>query len=145
LNDTPVRVGIVVGQFHRDIANGMLQAAKDQIRQSGAILADTAWVPGSYEAPLVAKHLLKQASIDVVVVLGLIHKGETLHGDVMGRVVHQSLVDLSLQYEKPIGMGIIGPGATLEQAQVRHSTYARDAVRAALFQHRTLHQRPTDH
>ena len=145
MNDTPVRVGIVVGQFHREIANGMLQAAKDQIHQSGAILADTAWVPGSYEAPLVAKHLLKQDFIDVVVVLGFIHKGATLHGDVMGRVVHQSLMDLSLKYDKPIGLGIIGPGATPEQAQLRHSTYARDAVRAALSQHRTLHQRPADH
>ena len=143
MNDTPVRVGIVVGQFHRDIAEGMLQAAKDEIDQSGAVLAHTVWIPGSYEAPLAAKHLLKQASIDIVVVLGFIHKGETLHGEVMGRVVHQSLVDLSLQYEKPIGIGIIGPGATQDQAKTRHCTYARDAIRAALSQHRTLSQIPT--
>ena len=119
----------------------MLHAATEEIDQSGAILVHTAWVPGSYEAPLLAKHLLKRASIDVVVVLGFIHKGETLHGEVMGRVVHQSLVDLSLQYEKPIGMGIIGPGATPEQAKVRHLDYARAAVRAALTQHKTL-QKP---
>ena len=143
MNDTPIRVGIVIGQFHREIANGMLQAARQEIDESGAVLAHTAWVPGSYEAPLLVKHLLKQASIDIVVVLGFIHKGETLHGEVMGRVVHQSLVDLSLQYEKPIGIGIIGPGATQDQAKTRHFTYARDAVRAALTQHLTLQQMPT--
>lgn len=140
MTENPIRVGIVVGQFHRDIANGMLQAATEEIAQSGAILAHTAWVPGSYEAPLIARRLLQQSSIDVVVVLGFIHKGETLHGEVMGTVVHQTLVDLSLQYDKPIGLGIIGPGATPAQAEVRHIEYARSAVRAALAQFKTLQQ-----
>ena len=140
MTDAPIRAGIVVGQFHRDIANGMLQAATEQLDHSGAILVHTAWVPGSYEAPLLSKRLLQQSSIDVVVVLGFIHRGETLHGEVMGRVVHQTLLDLSLKYDKPIEMGIIGPGATLDQAKVRHLDYARSAVRAALAQFKNLQQ-----
>jgi 6,7-dimethyl-8-ribityllumazine synthase len=89
-------------------------------------------VPGSYEVPLVADALLSRESIDALVVLGYIERGETLHGEVMGHTVHQALVQLQLQHKKPIGIGIIGPGATAEQAQVRKESYAAAALRAAV-------------
>jgi 6,7-dimethyl-8-ribityllumazine synthase len=50
----------------------------------------------------------------------------------MGHVVQQTLVDLQLKHRKPVGIGIIGPGATLEQAEKRKVDYARAAVRAAV-------------
>jgi 6,7-dimethyl-8-ribityllumazine synthase len=50
----------------------------------------------------------------------------------MGHVVHAALVQLQLRYRKPAGIGIIGPGATLEQAATRKEPYARAAVRAML-------------
>ena len=56
---------------------------------------------------------------DGLVVLGYIERGETLHGEVMGHVVHTALVQLQLKYRKPVGIGIIGPGATAEQAQAQ--------------------------
>ena len=67
-----------------------------------------------------------------LVVLGYIERGETLHGEVMGHVVHAALVQLQLSHRKPIGLGIIGPGATAEQAEARKVSSARAAVHAAL-------------
>ena len=75
--------------------------------------------------------MLEDDRIDLVVVLGYIEKGETLHGEVMGHVVQRALIDLQLKYRKPIGLGIIGPGATTEQAESRKTGYAEDASRAA--------------
>jgi len=63
--------------------------------------------------------LLKKGNFDALLVLGYIEKGETLHGEVMGHVVHRSIVELQLQYSVPIAIGIIGPGATIEQARER--------------------------
>jgi hypothetical protein len=48
----------------------------------------------------------------------------------MGHVVRRSLVELQLKVKKPIGLGIIGPGATEEQALVRQSSCAKNAVYA---------------
>ena len=132
------RVAIVAGQFHREIAAAMVEAAMGAIVESGADLVETWWVAGSYEAPLAVQRLLRAPDVDAVVVLGFIERGETLHGEVMGHVVHRALVELALQHEKPVGIGIIGPGATVEQAHVRKVEYAKAAVRAALGLHANL-------
>ena len=89
-------------------------------------------VPGSYETPLAAQVLLERSDVDALVVLGYIERGETLHGEVMGHVVHRALLDASLRHRKPVGFGFIGPGALPRQAEKRKDEYARAAVRAAV-------------
>ena len=56
----------------------------------------------------------------------------------MGHVVHHALVNLQLVHRKPIGMGIIGPGASKEQMMARKDEYAGDAVKVALDMHAVL-------
>ena len=87
-------------------------------------------LPGAYEIPLIADIELSKPAVGGLVVLGYIEKGETLHGEVMGHSVSNALVNLQLKLKKPIGIGIIGPGATYEQAEVRYENSARAAVRA---------------
>src|SRR5919201_2315371 len=99
------RVAIVAGQFHQDVATAMVESATEAIAVAGAELVEILWVAGSYEAPLAVQSLLRDRGVDVVVVLGYIERGETLHGEVMGHVVHRALVDLALRHEKPVGIG----------------------------------------
>ena len=126
------RLALVTGDFHRELAEAMIAAATAEATRLGASVVTVVRVPGSYEIPLVADALLARDSIDALVALGCIERGETLHGEVMGHVVHQALVQLQLQHKKPIGIGIIGPGATPEQAALRQESYAAAAVAAAL-------------
>lgn len=133
-----VNVGIVLAEFHRDVAEVMFESASATVVEEGGRVARVIRVPGSYETPLAVKTLLADPSITLVVVLGYIHRGETLHGEVMGHVVHKTLLELELQYGKPIGLGIIGPGATPEQAHARKVEYARDAARAAFRLYRAI-------
>ena len=86
-----------------------------------------------------ALQIARESDVDCLVVLGYIERGETQHGEVMGHVVHQTLVDLELKYRKPVGIGIIGPGASLAQAENRKAGYARAAVRAAVSSWHALH------
>ena len=58
-------------------------------------------------------------------------QGSTLHGQEMGSTCSHLLKEMELKYNKPLGMGIIGPGATAEQAASRVS-YAGNATRAAV-------------
>jgi 6,7-dimethyl-8-ribityllumazine synthase len=110
----------------------MHDAARDEAAALGATITRTISLPGCYETPLVADALLARSDIDAVVVLGFIERGETLHGEVMGHVVHRALVEAGLRAKKPVGLGIIGPGATLPQAKVRKEPSARAAVRAVV-------------
>ena len=95
------------------------------------------WVPGTYEAPLVVEKMLESEAIDAVVVVGYIEKGSTLHGQEMGATCSLVFKQLELEYSKPVGMGIIGPGATAEQAEGRVA-YAGNAMRAAIRMARFL-------
>lgn len=126
------RIAIILAEFNRSIVDVMEAGAKAEAEDAGASIALEVRIPGTYEVPLVLARALARPDVDAAVVLGYIERGETLHGEVMGQVVHQSIVALSLKHEKPVGIGIIGPGATLAQAEQRRDAYARAAVRAAL-------------
>jgi len=127
-----LRLAVVAADFHEKLTEVMLAAAADEAAQGGAIIVSTQRVAGCYETPLAAERTLRKRKIDALVVLGCIEKGETLHGEVMGHVVHRALVEASLRYDKPVGLGIIGPGATPKQAEARKESTARAAVRAVL-------------
>ena len=103
------RVALVCGSFHRDEVERMLAFASDEAAFQGLEVGEIVWVPGSMEVPLALDRLLK--THDAAACLGIIEKGETQHGLAMGQAVIKSIVDLQLKHDKPIGLGIIGPGA----------------------------------
>lgn len=131
---------IVASDFHAGLANTMIAEAAAQLRAAGVASIETVRVAGCYEMPLVVDGLLRHKRPDVLVVVGFIEKGETLHGEVMGQVVHAKLIDLQLQYATPIGIGLIGPGATAQQAAGRMHGAAGGAARAALRTFTTLEE-----
>ena len=133
-----IRIGIVAAKWHSEIIDTMIDIATSEAEAADAEVTECVRVPGSYEMPLAADVLLEKNEIDAVVVLSCIFRGETQHGEVMGHVVHHALVNLQLVHQKPIGMGIIGPGASQEQMLARKDEYARDAVKVVLDMHTVL-------
>jgi 6,7-dimethyl-8-ribityllumazine synthase len=128
----PTTAVIVAAEFNKPLVDAMIASASDELAQCQMELLQVVRVPGSYELPLSVGAALALPQVALVVVLGYIERGETLHGEVMGHVVHEALLQLSLNHRKPLGLGIIGPGATAEQAEQRKQAYARAAVRAAV-------------
>jgi 6,7-dimethyl-8-ribityllumazine synthase len=127
------RIALVAAEFNAPLVEFMVKAAADEASRQGAtVVGEALRVAGSYETPLVVSRVIGRRDVDAVVVLGFIERGETQHGEVMGQVVHAALVRLALDNDKPVGIGIIGPGATRAQAEERKDAYARAAVRAAL-------------
>ena len=89
-------------------------------------------VPGVLELPLAAKKLVERADIDAVVALGAVIEGETEHDEVIMQHAARKLVDLAVQYGKPVALGVSGPGMTRVQALDRVNEYARRAVESAV-------------
>ena len=125
-------LAIIAADFNKPIVHPMIEQAKKTAAQLGCTVTVVVTVPGSFEIPLVLDAVLQRDDVDIAVALGYIEKGQTLHGEVMGHVVYRALLDLQLMYGKPVGLGIIGPGATLDQAQVRNVSYGEAAVAAAV-------------
>jgi len=135
MTNQPIKVVIIAADFHQAMADNMIKAAKQEMVNYRANLLKTIRVPGCYEIPLAVQTIIRQANADCLIILGYIERGYTLHGEVMGHVVLQALVSLQLKHNMPMGLGIIGPGATLKQAKARWASTAQGAVRAALSSH----------
>ena len=125
-----MRMGVVCGSFHRDEVNRMLDYAADEAESKKWEIAETVWVPGSMESPLALDRLLQREDIHGAIVLGIIEKGETEHGMVMGQSVTKAIIELQIKHGKPIGLGIIGPGAEPKHIEPRLEPHARAAVGA---------------
>ena len=123
-------IAIVAGSYHKESVELMVEKAREIATDSNLIVEEVSWVPGSMEVPLQIKRLFLRDSIDGAVVLGIIENGETKHGLVMGQAVTSALIDLQTASMKPIGFGIIGPGAKPEQIDERLLPYAEKAVLA---------------
>ena len=124
------RVGFVCGSFHRDEVERMLAFATEEAGLLELNVGEIVWVPGSMEVPLALDRML--ATHDAAACLGIIEKGETQHGLAMGQAVIKTVLDLQLKHDKPIGLGIIGPGAEPHYIEPRLEPHARAAVRAVL-------------
>tara|TARA_B100001769_G_scaffold200138_1_gene160043 strand:+ start:192 stop:587 length:396 start_codon:yes stop_codon:yes gene_type:complete len=124
------KIAIVCGSFHKDEIERMLEYAKDQASKDSLTITDVVWVPGAMEVPLAIDRLLANDEINGVACLGIIEKGKTQHGLAMGQAVIKSIIELQLVHEKPVGLGIIGPGAEPEHIEPRLEPHARSAVSA---------------
>jgi len=124
------KIAIVLGSFHKKEVGMMLEEAQKTAAELGLNIVEEVWVPGSVEKPLAIKRLLLKPGIDGVVTLGIIEKGSTKHGFVMGQAVMDAVIQLQLEFMKPIGLGILGPDIEPDQIPPRLLPYARAAVEA---------------
>lgn len=131
------RVAIVVSEFNYDVTLLMLERAKEEVSFLGASLGPVLKTPGVFDMPLAAKVLLGRDDVDGLVALGAVIEGETQHDEVVMNQAARKLTDLSVEFGKPVGLGISGPGETRLQAQDRIEN-AGNAVRAVVKMVRRL-------
>ncbi len=112
-------LGIVVSEYNYDITSVMLERAKAQADFLEVNVAKVVTVPGVFDMPLAVKKLLLNKGIDAVVTLGAVIEGETEHDEIVITNAARKMTDLSVEFEKPVGLGVTGPGMTRLQAQDR--------------------------
>jgi len=130
-----MKLAIVVSEFNYDITSMMLERAKEHCKFLGVEVSQVVHVPGVFDMPLAIKDLLKKDDIDGVVTLGTVIKGETKHDETVMAHAARKITDLSLEYEKPVSLGITGPGMTRLQAEERIER-AKAAVESAVKMHK---------
>ncbi len=126
-----MKIGIVVSEYYwKEVTSKMLELALETARAENAEVK-VIKVPGSFDIPLAVNKLLSMSSVDGVVTLGAVIKGETMHDQVISFTLAKALTDLALEYEKPVVLGVNGPGMTPEQAIARIER-AADVTRACI-------------
>ena len=122
---------IVVADYYKDIAKGLLESALKLIPKSNII--KIVRVPGVFEIPVTISKNIKK--YDAFLALGCVIKGQTPHFDFISQASTNAIMDLSILNKKPIGNGII-TCLNMKQANVRRKkgAEAADAVNSVLSQ-----------
>jgi 6,7-dimethyl-8-ribityllumazine synthase len=132
-----MRLAIVVSDFNYDVTALMLERAERHAAHHGAQVATVVHVPGVFDMGPAIKRLIRRKDIDAIVLLGAVIKGETQHDEVITHATADAALRLAIKHEKPVGLGITGPGMTHEQAMKRLDN-AKNAVEAVVRMLKTL-------
>ncbi len=133
-----MNIAIVVSEFNEEITSRMLDVAKEKANLMKLKISYVTMVPGAYDMPIIVDSLLNKKNVDAVVTLGAIIKGQTKHDEVISHAAAKSLTDLSLKYQKPVSLGISGPGMQERHAYARIRPVAERAVEAVVKIHEEL-------
>ncbi|MBQ9604792.1 MAG: 6,7-dimethyl-8-ribityllumazine synthase, partial [Firmicutes bacterium] len=122
---TGSKFGIIVGRFNEFIGGKLLEGAMDALKRHGVSDDDVsvAWVPGSFEIPLIAQKMASSGKYDAVICLGAVIKGSTDHYDYVCAEVSKGIAQASLNSGIPVLFGVLTTD-NIEQAIERAGTKA---------------------
>jgi len=126
-----IKIGIVASEFNYDVTYMMVERAKTHAEFLGIEIKNILLVPGVFDMPLAVAKLLKDSEIQGIVTLGAVIHGETQHDELIINQSVRKLLDLAVDYGKPVALGITGPGENRLQAQDRIEN-AKQAVEAVV-------------
>src|SRR4051794_533400 len=109
-----LRVAVVAGEWHEQVADGLLSGALRGLSDCKVIGPRIVRAPGAFELPLLAKALAEQG-YDAVICLGVVIRGGTPHFDYVCGAVTDGCTRVALDTGTPIGFGVLTCDS-LEQA-----------------------------
>jgi 6,7-dimethyl-8-ribityllumazine synthase len=113
---TGMHIAIVAGRFNRHVTEPLLEGALGCLAARGldADAVPVCWVPGAFEIPLTAKRLAASGTVDAVVCLGAIIKGDTAHFEYVAGPCAHGIAAAALDTGVPIAFGVL---TTNDEAQ----------------------------
>jgi 6,7-dimethyl-8-ribityllumazine synthase len=131
------KIGVVFSTWNKEITQVLYDGCKATLTEKGVQEEDikSAEVPGAYELPLAAKYLLTHESLDAVICLGCVIKGDTKHDEYINNAVAQGIMQLSLHSGKPVIFGVLTPNdmqQALDRAGGIHGNKGVEAAMTAL-------------
>ena len=122
----------MVSEFNEEITSRMLSVAQEKAKSLKLTITYTCKVPGAYDMPIIVDALLQKKNVDGVVTLGAIIKGQTKHDELIANSTAKTLTELSLKYQKPVSLGITGPGMQERHAYARIRPVSERAIEAVV-------------
>jgi 6,7-dimethyl-8-ribityllumazine synthase len=132
-----LRIGIVVSRFNEFISNKLLGGALDglirhEVEEENITVA---WVPGSFEIPLIAQNMANSNKYDAIICLGAVIRGATPHFDYVSAEVTKGIAKVSLDSRIPVIFGILTTNSieqAIERAGTKNGNKGFDAAVSAI-------------
>ena len=136
-NDVPdasgMKFGVVVAEWNSGITSALLEGALLTLRKHGVNEADIVvrHVPGSFELTAGAQMMAGYVSVDAVICIGCVIRGETPHFDYICQGVTFGLTQVTIDYKIPVVFGVLTTN-NLQQALDRAGEHGNKGVEAAV-------------
>lgn len=120
-----MKVGIIASRFNEFITAKLLGGAVDGLVRHGVDEKNitTAWIPGAFEIPVIAKKMAETKKYDAVICVGAVIRGSTTHYDYVCNEVSKGIAHVSLETGIPVLFGILTT-ENIEQAIERAGSKA---------------------
>jgi 6,7-dimethyl-8-ribityllumazine synthase len=123
-NASELRIAVVVARFNDLVTSKLLSGCLDCLSRHGINTTETspqldvAWVPGSFELPIVAQNLAQSGRYQVVITLGAVIRGDTPHFDVVVAEASKGIATVARESGVPVVFGVLTTD-TMQQALER--------------------------
>lgn len=119
------RYALVVARFNHFIVDQLVAGAIDAIVRHGGRPENISIykVPGGFEMPIAAQHIVAKGNVDAVIALGAVIRGATPHFDYVASEATKGLAQVSMNSGIPVSFGLLTCD-TIEQAIERAGTKA---------------------
>ena len=109
MNGQGLTIGLVVARFNEIITKKLLDSAVETLVRHGVRDEDitVAWVPGSFELPVVAKTMAKTGRYHAVICLGAVIRGETSHYEMVAGQAASGISSIALETGIPTIFGVL--------------------------------------
>ena len=122
------KVLIIGANYYEDILKNLSSFAEKLLKKK-KIKYKSIIVPGVFEIPVVISKNIKK--YDGFIALGCVIKGETPHFDFISKATTDGIMNISINYRKPVGNGIL-TCLNQNQALVRSKSKGQEAARAVI-------------
>jgi 6,7-dimethyl-8-ribityllumazine synthase len=131
------RFAIVASRFHEEIGKRLVEGAREALRTHGVPDKDVlvVWVPGAFELPQAALALARRGTVDALVCVGCVIRGETPHFEYVAGEATRGIGEVARLTGVPATFGVITANTreqALERAGGRVGNRGEEAALAAL-------------
>ncbi|HEX2100686.1 MAG TPA: 6,7-dimethyl-8-ribityllumazine synthase [Candidatus Synoicihabitans sp.] len=104
-----LKIGIVAARYNARLVDALLAQAQQKFAAAGVKPKNVqiARVPGSGELPFAAQALIAQQRPHVVLALGVIIRGDTIHYQLVAEAAQQGLLRVGLDARLPVIVGVV--------------------------------------
>ena len=142
------KFAIVASRFNSFIVEKLVEGALDALGRHGADVSnvDMAWVPGTFEMPLVAKRMAASKKYDAVICLGAVIRGGTPHFDYVAGQCARGVSQAAWDTDVPVLFGVLTTDSIeqcIERAGTKMGNKGFEAAVAAIETANLLKVLPT--